>query len=75
VDEDVWLTASEVAKRLGVSRSTVWRMSLADLPYVTTRGGQRRYRLAAVLSKAGDPGLEARVSDLEQRVTRLEDAR
>ena len=74
MDEDQWLTASKVAKRLGVSRSSVWRMTLTELPYVLTSGGQRRYRLADVMQKAGDPGLEARVTLLEERVDRLEQA-
>lgn len=37
------LTSSEVARELGVSRTTVWRIPRRDLPYRLTPGGWRRY--------------------------------
>lgn len=79
MEPDRWLTVSEVARLLGVSRSTVWRMTAEELPFVQTQGGgqrrgHRRYRAGDVSAyrSQGEATLEDRVADLEERVSRLE---
>jgi hypothetical protein len=52
----VRLTTSHVAALLGWSRWTVWRVPATDLPYTTTRGGHRRYRISDVDAYASRHG-------------------
>ncbi len=72
MDNDPWLSASDVADELGVSRSTIWRMDAEQLPYVLTRGKQRRYRRSDVLRVKGVESLADRVARLEHRMDRHE---
>ena len=74
------LTASQVARMLGLNRSSVWRMDRGRLPYVETSGGghrrgRRRYALRdvqALVDAADMPTLAGRVTRLEERVDAIE---
>jgi hypothetical protein len=66
---------------LGCNRSSVYRMDRLKLPYIETaggptRGGRRRYAMSDVraLAEARESDLADRVSRLEERVDRLEQA-
>jgi predicted DNA-binding transcriptional regulator AlpA len=83
-DRVQWMTAGQVAKRLGVHRSTVHRLSEEDLPFRIQLGDRRRRydpkdveRLAtgqppSLLAAVAD--LAGRVEDHEERIARLEES-
>jgi excisionase family DNA binding protein len=52
VDDEVWLTSSELAALLSVSPKTIARWAKAgQLPFRRTLGGHRRYPKRAVLAR------------------------
>jgi hypothetical protein len=77
-DEDRRIKSAAVAQRLGVSRKTVWRIPVAELPYTLSPGGgtrRQRLYLAADVERyrarhGGDPGETDPA--LAERVARLE---
>ena len=77
-DDEITLSGTEVARRLGVHPSTVWRYTADELPYEETRGGtkrrgRRRYRLSDVERfQAGDNAPAPSLTDLTARVADLE---